>query len=141
MSVDLHAARSPLAEARGLYKPLFTGSTVEELRALIAVPAKLERALRAYAQANPEDACWVFPALMFRQAVAREFERLVPKGLQSSKCQRLRKRNWTSPRKPTRPRPRDAREGGSRILRGKRLGLQAHSPATVVRADRRDWDG
>ena len=70
----------PVAEARGLYKMLSTGSTVEELRALIAVPPRIERALRSYAQENARDACWIEAALRFRQAVAREFERLVAEG-------------------------------------------------------------
>jgi len=49
VSEDLHGC-SPLAEARGLYRMLAGGNTVEGLRELIAVPPKIERALRAYAR-------------------------------------------------------------------------------------------
>ena len=77
MSIDC----SPLTEARGLYRMLSPGHTVEELRELIAVPPKLECVLRAYAQANPRDACWVFPALRFRAEVSLAFERMVADGV------------------------------------------------------------
>lgn len=46
-------------EARGLHRLVSTGFTIEQIHALIAVPAKLECVLRAYAQANPRDACWI----------------------------------------------------------------------------------
>lgn len=38
----------PVAEARGLYRMLSTGSTIEELRELIAVPERMEKWLRAW---------------------------------------------------------------------------------------------
>lgn len=60
---------------------LGAGSTVKELRELIAVPARTERVLWAYAQAHPKEAPGVERILMFRQAVGREFERLVRAGI------------------------------------------------------------
>lgn len=56
------------------------GNIVEELRELIAVPPRIERALSAFARAHPEEAYFVERTLMFRQAVLREFERLVSEG-------------------------------------------------------------
>jgi hypothetical protein len=64
-----------------LLKLLDTGSTVEEIRDLIAVPAPIEEALRAFARAHPEEAHFIDRALMFRQTVLEEFNRLVCVGI------------------------------------------------------------
>lgn len=40
----------------------------------------MEKWLRAWAEESPEDAHWIEAALRFREAVAREFERLVREG-------------------------------------------------------------
>lgn len=56
-------------------------NTVEELRGLIAVPLKIERVLKAFAEANPHEAHWIESSLKFRLAVLSEFERLVREGL------------------------------------------------------------
>ncbi len=66
------------AEARALYRMLGDENTVEELRSLIAVPPKTERLLRTFAMKNPAEAHWIEST---RQAVAREFERLVREGV------------------------------------------------------------
>lgn len=68
------------AEARALYRMLGDENTVEELRELIAVPPKTERLLRTFAMKNPAEAHWIESSIKFRQAVAREFERLVREG-------------------------------------------------------------
>lgn len=74
--------QSARAEVLGLYRMLgHDGNTVEALRELIAVPPKIERVLRAFARAHPEEAYFVERTLKFRQAVAREFERLVREGV------------------------------------------------------------
>lgn len=80
MSEDLHGC-SPASEARGLYRMLGAGSTVEELRELIRVTPKTERTLRAFARKYAEDAHWIEATLKFRQAVLLEFERLVAEGV------------------------------------------------------------
>ena len=72
---------SAVSEARGLYRMIRAGSMIEELRELIAVPAKTERVLRAYAQRHPEEAHFIETTLKFRLSVAREFERLVCEGV------------------------------------------------------------
>jgi hypothetical protein len=69
------------AEACALYRMLGDENTVEGLRELIAVPPKIEHALRAFARAHPEEAHGIESAIKFRQAVAREFERLVREGI------------------------------------------------------------
>jgi hypothetical protein len=77
--------QSAIAEAHALYRMLGQdGNTVEELRELIAVPPRIEWALRAYAQAHPEEAYFVSRALKFRGAVAREFERLLHEGVSAT---------------------------------------------------------
>jgi hypothetical protein len=84
MSEDLHTTvgQSARTEACWLYRVLGQdGNTIEELRKLIGVPLETERALRAFAQAHPGDVGWIEVALKFRQAVAREFERLVREGV------------------------------------------------------------
>ena len=45
--------QSAIAEADALYRIIGDGNTVEELRELIAVPPRIEWALRAYAKAHP----------------------------------------------------------------------------------------
>lgn len=50
---------SPSAKARGLYQMLGAGSTIEELRELIAVPPRIERVLGTYARMHAEDAHWI----------------------------------------------------------------------------------
>jgi len=69
--------QSARAEARSLLPLLLAGSTVEELCELISVSPKIERVLLAYVQAHAEDAHFIEENLKFRQAVGREFERLV----------------------------------------------------------------
>jgi hypothetical protein len=82
MSEESFEGCSARAEARGLLRLIGRdGNTVEAIRELIAVPARTERALRAYAQAYPEEAPSVERNLRFRQAVGREFERLVREGV------------------------------------------------------------
>jgi len=73
-----------LAEARALYRMLDNGHTLEELRKCIGVPPKIERKLRLYAAMNPAEACWVERILMFRNAVAQEFDLLVRAGAAAS---------------------------------------------------------
>jgi hypothetical protein len=68
---------SPLTEAKGLRPLLRDGYSVEDVMDLIAVSPETEQALRAYAKAEPSDARWVEAILNFRQAVAREFQRLI----------------------------------------------------------------
>ncbi len=53
------------------------GDSVETIRELIAVPAKVEAVLLAYAKRHPEDQQGIEGALEFRRRVAEEFERLV----------------------------------------------------------------
>jgi len=52
-------------------------SSVEEIRELIAVPKPVEEALLAYADRYPKDGQPIYCVLLFRQKVAREFERLI----------------------------------------------------------------
>ena len=75
---------SALAEARGLYRMLGTGHTLEEVRKCIGVPSKVERKLRLNAAMNPVEARWVEQILMFRNAVAQEFDLLVRAGAAAS---------------------------------------------------------
>ena len=75
--LELLGHQSAVWEARALYRMLGPEHTVEELRELIAVPPKIERILRGFALEDPADSHWIEAALGFRQAVAREFERLV----------------------------------------------------------------
>jgi len=81
MSEESCKGCSARAEARGLYRMLGAGSTVEAVRELIVVPARTERVLRAYARAYPEEAHSIEGILGFRRAVGREFERLVREGV------------------------------------------------------------
>jgi hypothetical protein len=70
--------QSAVTEAHALYRMVVQGTeTVTEIRELIQVPARIERALQSYARANPDDAQWVERSLRFRQVVLEEFERLV----------------------------------------------------------------
>jgi hypothetical protein len=52
-------------------------NTVDELRELITVPPRIERALDAFARTHVQEAHWIEATLKFRQAVLCEFERLV----------------------------------------------------------------
>jgi hypothetical protein len=72
---------SAITEARALLPLLENGSAVEELRQLVAVDSKTEQWLLAFARAHPEEAHFVDRALMFRQAVLDEFNRLVSDGV------------------------------------------------------------
>jgi hypothetical protein len=66
------------AEAHSLYRLVgHDGNTVESIRALIGVPARLESVLRDYIKADPTDAAWVESAMHSRSRVAKEFEALV----------------------------------------------------------------
>jgi hypothetical protein len=58
------------------------GNSVEELRELIAVPPRIEGALRAYVKAHPEEQHCIARVIKFREAVARKFECLVRDGVQ-----------------------------------------------------------
>ena len=72
------AIRNPIDEARDLHKMVRCGScSVEEIRELIAVPKPVEEALLAYADRYPKDGQPIYCVLLFRQKVAREFERLI----------------------------------------------------------------
>ena len=72
------AIRNPLDEARDLYRMVISGSSgVEEIRELIAVPEPIKEALLAYADRYPKDGQHIHCVLLFRERVAREFERLV----------------------------------------------------------------
>jgi hypothetical protein len=74
--------QSARAEALGLYRMLGQdGNTVEAIRELIVVPPLIERVLRAFAQAHPEETYSIDRNLKFRLSVAREFERLVREGV------------------------------------------------------------
>jgi hypothetical protein len=82
MDDELLGKQSAIAEARALYEMAMRGTeSVAGIRGLIVVPAKMEQALRAYAQAHPEEKHLVDSALMFRQAVLAEFNRLVSDGV------------------------------------------------------------
>lgn len=74
---NLWAIRNPLDEARDLHRMMSYGSsTMESVRELISVPAKLEAALLAYAHRYPKDGQRIRRVLQFRRKVAEEFERL-----------------------------------------------------------------
>jgi hypothetical protein len=75
------AIRNPLDEARDLYRMVCSGScSTEEIRELIAVPKVVEEALLAYAERYPKDGQQIYCVLLFREKVAREFERLLESG-------------------------------------------------------------
>jgi hypothetical protein len=70
--------QSAKAEALMLYAMLGrNGDTVESLRELIRVPAKIEAALRLYASKDREDGAGIEGVIEFRRRVSEEFERLV----------------------------------------------------------------
>jgi len=72
------AIRNPLDEARDLYRMFRSGScSIDEIRQLIAVPKAIEEALLAYAECYPNDGRQVYRVLLFRESVAKEFERLI----------------------------------------------------------------
>lgn len=82
MDDELLGRQSAIAEARALCGMLQRGEeTVESLRELIAVPARIERVLRAYALENPRDARWIEASLKFRVTVLEAFDHLVRDGL------------------------------------------------------------
>src|SRR6266404_9993545 len=81
MGDELLGRQSAFQEAGALFLMIGEENTVEELRELIAVPPKIERALQAFAKANPREAHWIESTLKFREAVGREFERLVRDGV------------------------------------------------------------
>jgi hypothetical protein len=69
---------APREEALSLFAMIGrNGDTVESVRELIAVPARIEAALLLYADRNPGDASGIERVLQFRHRVAEEFERLV----------------------------------------------------------------
>lgn len=72
------------AEACALHRMLGDENSLEALRELIAVPPRTERLLRTFAMKNPAEAHWIESTIKFRQAVAREFERLVREGVPSA---------------------------------------------------------
>ena len=72
------AIGNPLDEAHDLHKMVSYGSsTVESIRELISVPAKIEAALLAYADRYRKDGQRIHCVLQFRRKVAEEFDRLV----------------------------------------------------------------
>jgi len=76
-------------EARALYWMLLRGmESVQELRELIAVGPKIERVLRAFADANPHEAHWIESSLKFRSAVLEEFNRVVRDGVPDAEPQK-----------------------------------------------------
>jgi hypothetical protein len=90
------AIRNPLDEARDLYRMVCSGScSTEEIRELIAVPKVVQEALLAYAVRYPKDGQQIYCVLLFREKVAREFERLLESGLPLTEDQ--------SPSAPDRP--------------------------------------
>jgi hypothetical protein len=92
MSENAHTptGQSARTEACCLYRLIGQDeNTIEELRELIAVPPKTERALRAFARAHAADSGWIEAALKFREAVAREFEHLVREGLPAAELQEI----------------------------------------------------
>lgn len=58
-----------------------------QVRELIGVPARIERAMRAYTRAHPEEARLIEAAQMFRAEVGNQFERLVREGAPHGKTQ------------------------------------------------------
>lgn len=50
--------------------------TVESIRELIRVPAKIDRVLNQYLRRHPDDADGILQILEFRKRVAEEFEQL-----------------------------------------------------------------
>ena len=82
------AIRNPIDEAHDLYKMVRCGScSVEEIRELIAVPKPVEEALLAYAERYPKDGQPIYCVLLFREKVAREFERLIESDSSSGEYQ------------------------------------------------------
>lgn len=81
MDDELLGRQSAFDEAKALYRMLGEENTVEQIRALVAVPKKIELALLAFAKANPQEAHWVESTLKFRSRVLEVFEGLVHEGL------------------------------------------------------------
>lgn len=67
MADESLGGQSAIAEARGLYRLLSTGSTVEQIRMLISVPPKIEAVLLACAEADARDAYWILEALSYER--------------------------------------------------------------------------
>lgn len=84
LGYELLGRQSPIAEARALLPFLDDGSTVAEIRELIAVPPATERTLRAYARAHPEEQPFIERGLKFRCAVLEELNRLAREGAQAA---------------------------------------------------------
>ena len=81
MDDELLGRQSAFDEAKALYGMIGEENTVDELRELIAVPPRIECALRAFGRAHPEEAHSIERTLKFRLSVAREFERPVREGV------------------------------------------------------------
>ena len=76
----LDRTATPRQEARNLFAQVEkNGVTVESIRELIAVPPKIEQALRQYVRRHPEDAEAIEKVLSFRKRVREEFDRLARK--------------------------------------------------------------
>lgn len=80
MDDELLGRQSAFDEAKALHGMTGEENTIEELRELIVVPPKIERALRAFTQARLQEVHWIESTLMFREAVLCEFERLIREG-------------------------------------------------------------
>lgn len=59
MDDELLGRQSAFDEARPLYRMIGEETTVEEIRELIAVPARVEAVLRAFVRVNPDDGEWL----------------------------------------------------------------------------------
>src|SRR5215472_14539561 len=80
MDIELLGRQFAFHEAVALYRMVVQGTdTITEIRELIQVPERVEKALRAYAKAYPDDAQWVERSIKFRSVVLQEFNRLVLK--------------------------------------------------------------
>lgn len=67
--------QSAKAEARMLFAMVGRdGDTLQSIRELIRVPAKIEATLRAYARRFPEDRAGIEGVIQFRRQVAEEFD-------------------------------------------------------------------
>ena len=81
MDDEVLGRQSAFDEAKLLYWMIGEETTVEDIRELIAVPARVEAALRAFVRANPGDGEWIEATLKFRSDVLEEFDRLVRDGI------------------------------------------------------------
>ena len=130
MSEESFDGCSARAEARGLLRLLLAGSTVEELRELIAVPPRIERVLQAYTRAYPEEAPSVERNLKFTRVVAGEFARLVCWGVPTPEMPEADEDDWVLLGKPSRTRSGEAKRVNAGFLgvRGLRLEIVAPRP-------------